>query len=305
MAKNGHVLITGGTGFVGKPLSLHLINRGWRVTVLVRDYARSRQLLGAAPTLIRSLDEIQSSDQIDVMINLAGAGIADQRWSHARKQILLDSRVRTTRGLVALAQRLERKPAVLISASAIGFYGSSGDQPLDELASGGVGFAHELCKRWEEEASKAEALGMRVCILRLGVVLGSGGGMLGRLLPIFKMGLGGKTGNGKQVLSWIHRDDVIEVMDLMMQADLQGVFNVTAPEAVTNARFSKLLADSLKRPCVFHQPATIVQLMFGEMGEQLLLNGQHVVPSRLLNEGYGFRYPALGNALDDIIHRSS
>lgn len=305
MAKNGHVLITGGTGFVGKPLSLHLINRGWRVTVLVRDYARSRQLLGAEPTLIRSLDEIQSSDQIDVMINLAGAGIADQRWSHARKQILLDSRVRTTRGLVALAQRLERKPAVLISASAIGFYGSSGDQPLDELASGGVGFAHELCKRWEEEASKAEALGMRVCILRLGVVLGSGGGMLGRLLPIFKMGLGGKTGNGKQVLSWIHRDDVIEVMDLMMQTDLQGVFNVTAPEAVTNARFSKLLADSLKRPCVFHQPATIVQLMFGEMGEQLLLNGQHVVPSRLLNEGYVFRYPALVNALDDIIHRSS
>lgn len=305
MAKNGHVLITGGTGFVGKPLSLHLINRGWRVTVLVRDYARSRQLLGAEPTLIRSLDEIQSSDQIDVMINLAGAGIADQRWSHARKQILLDSRVRTTRGLVALAQRLERKPAVLISASAIGFYGSSGDQPLDELASGGVGFAHELCKRWEEEASKAEALGMRVCILRLGVVLGSGGGMLGRLLPIFKMGLGGKTGHGKQVLSWIHRDDVIEVMDLMMQTDLQGVFNVTAPEAVTNARFSKLLADSLKRPCVFHQPATIVQLMFGEMGEQLLLNGQHVVPSRLLNEGYVFRYPALVNALDDIIHRSS
>lgn len=305
MAKNGHVLITGGTGFVGIPLSQHLINQGWRVTVLVRDYARSRQLLGAAPTLIRSLDEIQSSDQIDVMINLAGAGIADQRWSHTRKQILLDSRVQSTRGLVAMAQRLEHRPEVLISASAIGFYGSSGDQPLDELAPGGVGFTHELCKRWEEEASKAEALGMRVCILRLGVVLGSGGGMLGRLLPIFKMGLGGKTGSGQQYLSWIHRDDVIEVMDWMMQTDVQGVFNVTAPEAVTNARFSKLLADSLKRPCVFHQPAAIVQLMFGEMGDQLLLNGQHVVPTRLLSEGYVFRYPALDHALDTIIHSSS
>lgn len=305
MAKNGHILLTGGTGFLGIPLCQHLVNRGWRVSVLVRDYARSRQLLGAAPTLIRSLDEIQSSDQIDVMINLAGAGIADQRWSHARKQILLDSRVRTTRALVALAQRLERRPEALISASAIGFYGSSGDQPLDELAPGGVGFAHELCKRWEEEASKAEALGMRVCILRLGVVLGSGGGMLGRLLPIFKTGLGGKTGSGQQYLSWIHRDDVIGVMDWIIQASLRGIFNVTAPDAVTNARFSTLLAGTLKRPCVFHQPTAIVQLMFGEMGEQLLLNGQHVVPARLLSEGYVFRYPALEHALDSIINSSS
>jgi uncharacterized protein (TIGR01777 family) len=171
MAKKGHVLITGGTGFVGVPLIVFLLQQGWRVTVFVRDYARSRQLLGAAPTLIRNFDEIENSEQIDVVINLAGAGIADQRWSRARKKILLDSRVQTTRALISLLQRLDTRPGVLVSASAIGFYGSSDERPLDEQAGGGDEFTHELCKRWEEEASKAEALGIRVCIMRLGVVL--------------------------------------------------------------------------------------------------------------------------------------
>lgn len=302
MAKKGHVLITGGTGFVGVPLTGFLISQGWRVTVLVRDYARARQLLGAAPTLIRSLDEIQGADQIDVMINLAGAGIADQRWSRARKKTLLDSRVQTTRGLVLLAQRLESRPALLISASAIGFYGSSDHRPLDERAPGGDEFTHELCKRWEEEASKAEALGIRVCIMRLGVVLAAGGGMLERLLPIFKLGLGGRTGHGQQHLSWVHRDDVIAVIDWLIQSDLHGVFNVTAPDSVTNARFSQQLAQTLNRPCFLHQPTAIVQLMFGEMGERLLLNGQNVVPARLLDEGYRFKYALLSDALAAIIN---
>ncbi|MDO9478168.1 MAG: TIGR01777 family oxidoreductase [Pseudohongiella sp.] len=305
MAKLRHVLITGGTGFVGVPLTANLIDHGWQVTVLVRDYARARQILGAAPTLIRNLDEIQNSDQIDVMINLAGAGIADQRWSHDRKKILLDSRVQTTRGLVALAQRLETRPALLISASAIGFYGSSDERPLDESAAGGDEFTHELCKRWEEEASKAEALNMRVCIMRLGVVLGTGGGMLGRLLPIFKLGLGGRTGTGRQYLSWVHRDDVIRVIDWLIQSDVSGVFNVTAPEAVTNTRFSQQLAESLNRPFLFHQPAVIVRLMFGEMGERLLLNGQNVVPRRLLGLGYQFGYPGLHEALQTIINHNN
>lgn len=297
MAKKRHVLITGGTGFVGVPLTLFLLRHGWAVTVLVRDYARSRQLLGAEPTLIRSLDEVEGTEQIDVMINLAGAGIADKRWTRARKKILLDSRIQTTRSLVSLAQRLESKPGLLISASAIGFYGSSDEKPLDEQAAGGDEFTHELCKRWEEEASKADTLGIRVCIMRLGVVLAAGGGMLGKLLPIFKLGLGGRTGHGQQYLSWIHRDDVIAVIDWLIQSDEQGVFNVTAPDAVTNARFSQLLADALHKPCIFPQPAAIVQLMFGEMGERLLLNGQNIVPARLLSKGYTFCYPTLQRAL--------
>jgi uncharacterized protein (TIGR01777 family) len=254
-------------------------------------------LLGAAPTLIRNFDEIENSEQIDVVINLAGAGIADQRWSQARKKILLDSRVQTTRALLSLAQRLDTRPGVLINASAIGFYGSADGRPLDERAVGGDEFTTELCKRWEEEASKAEALGMRVCIMRMGVVLAPGGGMLGKLLPIFKLGLGGRTGNGRQYLSWIHRDDVIAVINWLITSEAQGVFNVTAPDAVTNAHFSQLLADALNRPCLFPQPAAIVHLMFGEMGEQLLLNGQNVIPARLLAEGFVFRYPGLQDAL--------
>jgi len=297
MAKKGHVLITGGTGFVGVPLIVFLLQQGWKVTVFVRDYARARQLLGAVPTLIRNFDEIENSEQIDVLINLAGAGIADQRWSRARKKILLDSRVQTTRALMFLAQRLDTRPGVLVSASAIGFYGSSDERPLDEQAAGGDEFTHELCKRWEEEASKADALGIRLCIMRLGVVLAAGGGMLGKLMPVFKLGLGGRTGHGQQYLSWIHRDDVIAVIDWLITSEAQGVFNVTAPDAVTNARFSQLLADALHRPCLFPQPAAIVRLMFGEMGVQLLLNGQNVVPRRLLAEGFVFRYPSLQGAL--------
>jgi len=297
MAEKRHVLITGGTGFVGVPLTLFLLRQGWAVTVLVRDYARARQLLGAEPVLIRSLDEVESSEKIDVMINLAGAGIADKRWTPARKKILLESRVLTTRLLVALAQRLESRPGLLISASAIGYYGSSDERRLDEQASGGDEFTHELCKRWEEEASKAEALGMRVCIMRLGVVLAAGGGMLAKLMPIFKLGLGGRTGSGQQYLSWIHRDDVIAVIDWLINSERQGVFNVTAPYAVTNASFSELLARTLHRPCLFPQPAAMVLLMFGEMGERLLLNGQNVVPARLLSEGFVFSYATLQEAL--------
>jgi uncharacterized protein (TIGR01777 family) len=297
MAEKRHVLITGGTGFVGVPLTLFLLRQGWAVTVLVRDYARSRQLLGAEPVLIRSLDEVESTEKIDVIINLAGAGIADKRWTHARKKILLDSRILTTRSLVTMAQRLETRPGLLVSASAIGFYGSSDERPLNEQAPGGDEFTHELCKRWEEEASKAEALGMRVCIMRLGVVLAAGGGMLAKLLPIFKLGLGGRTGSGQQYLSWIHRDDVIAVIDWLINSERRGVFNITAPDAVTNARFSELLARTLHRPCLFPQPAAMVLLMFGEMGERLLLNGQNVVPGRLLSEGFVFSYPTVQEAL--------
>jgi len=297
MAEKRHVLITGGTGFVGVPLTLFLLRQGWAVTVLVRDYARSRQLLGAEPVLIRSLDEVESTEKIDVIINLAGAGIADKRWTHARKKILLDSRILTTRSLVTMAQRLETRPGLLVSASAIGFYGSSDERPLNEQAPGGDEFTHELCKRWEEEASKAEALGMRVCIMRLGVVLAAGGGMLAKLLPIFKLGLGGRTGSGQQYLSWIHRDDVIAVIDWLINSERRGVFNITAPDAVTNARFSELLARTLHKPCLFPQPAAMVLLMFGEMGERLLLNGQNVVPGRLLSEGFVFSYPTVQEAL--------
>lgn len=291
------VLLTGATGFIGVPLVSVLRSQGWQLIALVRDYARARQQLGSGVLLIKSLDEIDAEDNVDVIINLAGEGIADGRWSRARKKQLLDSRLQITQGLVRLIHRLETKPAKLLSASAIGFYGARDDQVLDESSPGGDEFTHELCKRWEQEARKAESVGVDVCIMRLGVVLAADGGMLGKLLPLFRLGLGGRTGSGQQYLSWIHRDDVLSAILWLITDGDKGTYNLTAPQPVTNAAFTQALASAIKRPAFFHQPAVMVQLMFGEMGERLLLHGQRVVPSRLQQEGFGFLLPTLAQAL--------
>lgn len=292
------ILITGGTGFIGARLADELQADGHELTVLVRDYARARLILGTRPELLRSLDEVDQDRQIDAVINLAGAGIADKRWTGARKRLLLNSRLQTTKALVALCQRLRQRPRVLLSASAVGFYGAHGSEPLTESSSVHDEFSHQLCKRWEEEARKAESLGMRVCIMRFGVVLGPGGGMLGRLLPMFKLALGGRLGDGQQMLSWVHRADVINAMRFLLASEAEsGVFNVTAPEAVNNANFTRELAAAVRRPAVLPLPAPLVQLMFGEMGDRLLLHGQNVKPARLQAQGFDFRYPELRSAL--------
>jgi uncharacterized protein len=291
------ILITGGTGFIGRRLVAKLEAAKHQLTVLVRDYARARLLLGSGPDLIRTVDELRHDSQFDVVINLAGAGIADQRWSSGRKKVLLDSRLQTTRQLVQLFQRLETRPRLLVNASAIGFYGAGDDSPLTEKSAGRDEFTHQLCKRWEEEAQKAEAADVKVCILRLGVVLGPGGGMLARLLPPFRFALGGRIGDGRQILSWIHIDDVIRGIEWSISEGKQGIFNLTAPEAVSNQQFTRVLAETLKRPAVLPMPAAVVRLLFGEMGDRLLLNGQNVIPARLLSEGFKFRYPKLAPAL--------
>ncbi|HDZ09281.1 TIGR01777 family oxidoreductase [Pseudohongiella sp.] len=292
------ILITGGTGFIGSRLLDELQTAGHELTVLVRDYARARLILGTGPELVRSLDELAQDRQFGAIINLAGAGIADKRWTRARKRLLLSSRLQTTKALVQLCQRLQQPPAVLISASAVGFYGAHGTEALTETAPVHDEFSHELCKRWEEEARKAESLGIRVCILRLGIVLGSGGGMLGRLVPMFKLGLGGRIGDGEQMMSWVHRADVISAMRFLLTSETEsGVFNVTAPNAVNNRGFTRELAAAVRRPAVLPLPAPMVQLMFGEMGDRLLLHGQNVKPARLQALGFEFKYPDLGSAL--------
>jgi uncharacterized protein len=293
-----NILITGGTGFIGRPLVRQLLEQGHRVIVLVRDYASARLKLGGDAELLRSLDELPENSRIDCVINLAGAGIADKRWTLKRKQVLKESRLSTTRQLIQLFQRLERPPACLLSASAIGYYGSGRHEPLTEQDAGVSEFSHDLCRFWEAEARKAESLGVRVCLMRFGVVLGAGGGMLARLLPFYRMWLGGRLGDGQQMMSWVHRDDVLSAIQfLMMHSDLSGVFNVTAPKAVNNQQFNDTLAALLRRPASFNQPTFLVQLMFGEMGDRLLLNGQHVVPERLLQAGFSFRYAEVQPAL--------
>lgn len=291
------LLLTGATGFIGRALTASFLAQGWQVIALVRDYAKGRRLFGSDVRLVKVLDEIDARETIDVVVNLAGAGIAGRRWSRGRKRELLHSRLRTTRSLTQLLRRLHTRPRQLLSASAAGYYEAQGDLPLDEHAAGGAEFPHELCRRWEEEARKAEALDIGVCIMRLGVVLAADGGMLGRLLPLFRAGLGGRIGDGQQCLSWIHRDDVLAAIHWLIANDCTGVYNLTAPFAVSNQEFTRQLAAALRRPAGLTQPAFMVHLALGEMGDRLLLQGARVVPARLQSEGFRFCFPTLDSAL--------
>jgi len=293
-----HYLLTGGTGFVGTALCRGLLDDGHRVSVLTRDYARARMRLGQEVDLLRELQELPSTEAIDVIVNLAGAPIAERRWSDRRKRVLADSRVETTRQIVQLVQRLEQRPECMVSASAIGYYGAGDARPLTENSPANSEFTHELCKRWEAEARKVEAAGVRTCIARLGIVLGPGGGMLQKLLTPFRLGLGGRLGSGEQMMSWVHRDDVVAVIRRLSEdQSMDGVFNVTAPAPVSNAEFTRALARTLGRPALLPLPAWFVRLVFGEMGDRLLLNGQCVMPARLQEAGYGFRYRDIEEAL--------
>lgn len=295
-----HILMTGGTGFIGSAMVRLFLNQGHRLTLYVRDYAAARLKLGPDPDLVRHLDEIPNTACIDVIINLAGEGIANERWTHQRKQILLDSRVQPTRDLVQLVARLEQRPDVWLNSSAIGYYGvqlPGAETPLTESDSGQPEFTHELCRRWEAEARKAEVHGIRVCLVRTGIVLGNGG-MLAQLLPMYRMWLGGRIGSGKQILSWIQLQDLLGVFQhLLNSTSSQGVYNAVAPGPVTQATFSSTLASLLRRPALLNLRASWVRAMFGEMGERLLLQGQHVRPARLQSESFTYNYPDVRSAL--------
>ena len=292
-----NILITGGTGFVGTYLTKYLLGKNHVVTILTRDKSK----VAASVNAIEDISEIKPSQKIDAIINLAGSSI-NKRWSESYKQELIDSRVRVTKKVISLIKNLKQKPKVLISASAIGYYGSQDARIIDENSAVTDEFTHHLCQKWENEALKAKELGVRVCITRLGVVLGENGGALKQMLPPFKMGLGGKIGSGQQYFSWVHIDDVISVFDFLINDQKQsGVFNLTSPNPVTNNEFTKALASSLGRPAIFPMPKCAVKLIFGEMGETLLLKGQRVVPSHLEKVGFDFKFPKINQALGEII----
>lgn len=297
-----NIMLTGGTGFIGQALCRRLLDQGHTLYVISRRPDQVNNLLGQPVNAAE--DPMQWLDQpIDVMINLAGAPIADARWSDARKEELLQSRIGPTRQLVRFAREASHTPKVLISGSAIGFYGAHDDEPVTEASASHDEFAHRLCQEWESEALAARESGVRVCLLRTGLVLGPDGGMLARLLPPFKMGLGGRLGSGQHYMPWVHRDDLIAAIEFLMQReDLEGAFNGTAPTPVRNATFSRILAGVLKRPLLMPVPACVLKLALGELS-QMLLTGARVVPQRLEQAGFEFRYPTLKPALQEILQR--
>ena len=296
-----NVLITGGSGFIGRALCKKLTEEDYVVTVLSRTPDRIHRLCGPSVNGITSLDELKDDISPDIIINLAGAPVADRRWSHARKELLVKSRIDTTRNIVDYVERSSKKPVRLISASAVGFYGSGGDKVIDEDSPAHDEFTHHLCSKWEAEAIRVKESGVSVAILRIGLVIGKGGGFLGKMLLPFKLGLGGRLGNGAQWMPWVHIDDIVGmILFLMGRDDLEGPFNAVSPEPVRNSDFTKTLAAVLNRPAIFPVPAFFLKLILGEMS-RLLLTGQRAVPERAMKEGYSFTFTGLEDALKDVL----
>ena len=291
------ILVTGGTGFVGQSLCPRLAAAGHDVVILTRQSAP--RLPQGAVSAVTRLTDLDASD-FGAVVNLAGAPIGDARWTDERKRLLLGSRVETTARLVEWMARAQRRPAVLVSASAVGYYGEQGDRPVTEDTPPTPGFTHDLCAAWEREANAAAKIGVRVCVMRIGVVLDKDGGALAKMLPAFRMGAGGRLGSGRHWFPWIHRADAAAVCQwLIDNGQARGAYNVSAPNPVTNAGFTRALGRALGRPTVLPMPEAALKLLFGEMSE-LLLVSDRMLPKRLLDEGFEFRYPDLDLALAAI-----
>lgn len=296
LPKGQCVLITGGTGFIGTRLVSALVAGGHRVTVLTRNKAHADDL--AHPIrIITDLKQISDGEIFDHIINLAGDPVANGPWTVRKRARIIGSRVTMTRDLIALIDRLQIKPRTLINGSAIGWYGLRGDQPLSEDAAPENCFTHQVCAEWERAADAATQRGLRVVKLRMGLVLGVEGGMLARLLTPFEFGLGGVMGNGGQWMSWIDLDDIVRMIAFVMARDIAGPVNATAPEPVTNARFSRELANALNRPLFLWLPAWLLRLGLGDLAQETMLSGQRVLPARAEAGGFMFWYRDLGRAL--------
>lgn len=295
------ILITGGSGFLGSALIADWLKQGHRMTVISRNPLVAMQKLGAKVNVVDSLKLLPAHVHFDAVVNLAGAPIFGSRWSVARKQLLRDSRIKLTEQLVGFLAELPVKPEVLISGSAIGVYGSQADRLLTESSNANPDFSQQLCADWESAALKAETLGIRVCLVRTGLVLDKDGGLLQRMLPAFRLGMGGQLGDGRQWMSWIHRQDWVEIVDTLLSCtDLQGAFNATAPQPVSNLEFSRSLARHLHRPMLMPLPARLLKLLLGEMSE-LVLGSQRVIPERLQTAGFKFGFTRLDDALTQIL----
>ena len=285
------VLVTGGTGFIGQAVCHALRGAAHTVTIVSRDPAH------AAGTAVGWNAVGQAVAAADALVNLAGEPIAAGRWGPVRKEAILQSRVNATRALVDAAGAAAQRPGVLVSASAVGYYGARDDEVLDETAGPGTGFLAEVCQAWEREASRAEALGLRVVRLRIGMVLAGDGGALARMLPPFRAFVGGRLGNGRQWMSWIHRGDLTGlVVEALANEGYRGAVNATAPQPVRNREFVAALGRVLVRPAAFPVPGVVLRVAFGEMAD-MLLTGQRVLPRAAERLGYRWQYPEVLGAL--------
>jgi len=290
------IFLLGGTGFVGQHLSKGFLKAGYEVTLLVRS---NKSLLRVPPGANAVLgDPLKGGDwqkvakDADIIINLVGETIF-HRWTEEYKKLLWDSRIESTRRAVECLS----PGKVLFNASAVGYYGDRGEEELDEGSSPGEGFAVKLCLAWEEEALKGLSKGAKVFVTRFGIVLGKGGGMLKTILPIFKLGLGGKLGSGKQWFPWVHVDDILEAMLFLLEKGAEsGVYNFVSPNPIRNAEFTKILAKVLKRPAIFPVPRFALKLVYGELADVITASAK-VIPRKLLNLGYQFKYPDFETAL--------
>lgn len=295
------ILVTGGTGFIGRSLCPALLSKGHTITVLSRYPNKVSSIFGAQIEQLNSVALLSDDDHFDAIFNFAGAPIFAKRWTEDRKKVLVNSRINITRQLMEFIARAKTKPSVLLSGSAIGFYGDQGDTLLDESASGRDEFGHQLCADWERSAEKVKEYGVRLCLLRTGLVIGKNGGFLQPMILPFKLGLGGKLGSGRQWMSWIHMYDYVTICQTLLDNDeLDGIFNLTAPNPVTNSEFTRALAKQLNRPAFFTIPGWALKLLLGEMS-QLLLGSQRVIPKHILDSGFQFKYPNLEAALKNVL----
>ncbi len=303
-----NIWMTGATGLVGTALTQTLSQEGHSIYRLLRRPSQNRER-----TAERVFDILWPPDPLeiagfserggaDAVVNLAGASVAAGRWTAKRKALLRSSRIDTTRGVVAAIAKMKNPPAVLISASAIGYYGDRGDELLSESSAAGTGFLAELAEEWEAEAQKAQALGVRVVLARFGIILAKQGGALPQMLAPFKFGLGAKLGSGRQWTSWVSLADVIQIIRRALNDDsFTGPVNVVSPTPVTNAQFTKTLADVLHRPAIFAAPAFVLRTVLGEMADGALLASERVAPEVLQRHGYSFLHSNLREALREIL----
>ena len=295
-----NILVTGASGLIGTSLVASLTSNGHEVTRLVRRQPKSGEKAARWDPMAGTI-EASAIEGVDAVVHLAGENIAE-RWTAAKKARIRDSRVKGTQLLCETLARLSSLPKVLVSASAIGYYGDRGEAILTEESPPGRGFLAEVCRAWEAATEPARQHGMRVVQLRFGVVLSPAGGALAKILPPFRIGLGGVLGSGRQYMSWIALDDAVGAIQHAIVTDaLQGPTNAVAPQAVTNQEFTKTLGKVLGRPTVFPLPAFAARLMFGEMADELLLASTRIQPAKLPASGYRFRYPELADALRHLL----